>query len=144
MDSINPEYYKAAPFTSPKLECIDIARYLPFSLGNAFKYVWRAGSKGDLKQDLEKAKWYLADFMKYDAYMTNHCAKHAEIVMRDLVRDCQSITRRQRILSYIVLYPVYESSVPDLIDECQKHDVAFMDEPTELTQTDIAVFSNWQ
>lgn len=30
-----------------------------FCLGNALKYVSRAGKKGDLKQDLSKAIWYL-------------------------------------------------------------------------------------
>lgn len=27
--------------------------------GNALKYVWRAGKKGDMVEDLKKAIWYL-------------------------------------------------------------------------------------
>jgi hypothetical protein len=32
---------------------------LGFSLGNAVKYILRAGKKGDAIQDLRKAVWYL-------------------------------------------------------------------------------------
>jgi hypothetical protein len=32
---------------------------LDYHLGNALKYIARAGRKDDLKQDLEKAIWYL-------------------------------------------------------------------------------------
>lgn len=33
---------------------------LPFDIGNAVKYIARAGKKGDRLQDLEKALWYLS------------------------------------------------------------------------------------
>ena len=32
---------------------------LGFCLGNAIKYISRAGKKGSRKEDLQKAKWYL-------------------------------------------------------------------------------------
>ena len=55
-DPINPDYYKTAPEnTSIQGECIDYATDLGFVLGSAFKYVWRAGRKGDIEQDLNKA-----------------------------------------------------------------------------------------
>lgn len=55
-DPINPDYYKTAPEnTSIHGECIDYATELGFVLGSAFKYVWRAGRKGDIRQDLNKA-----------------------------------------------------------------------------------------
>lgn len=31
-------------------------RFLP---GNALKYLWRAGKKGDFIEDVNKAQWYL-------------------------------------------------------------------------------------
>lgn len=43
------------------IECIEVARHMTFNLGNALKYIWRAGRKGDAVQDLEKARWYLDD-----------------------------------------------------------------------------------
>lgn len=43
------------------IECIDMIEALGFGyhLGNVFKYIWRAGRKGDALEDLKKAKWYL-------------------------------------------------------------------------------------
>jgi hypothetical protein len=32
---------------------------MSFCLGNAVKYIWRAGLKGDAAEDLRKAAWYL-------------------------------------------------------------------------------------
>lgn len=42
-------------------ECIEVieALNLGFHSGNALKYLWRAGLKGSLLEDLGKAKWYL-------------------------------------------------------------------------------------
>lgn len=68
-----PADYPADPVNHPKhyeghhvtVECIDIARHMNFQLGNAFKYVWRAGKKGGAGkeiEDLKKAQWYLYDF----------------------------------------------------------------------------------
>lgn len=45
------------------VECIAITEHMTFLRGNAMKYLWRAGSKGDAVQELEdlrKAQWYLA------------------------------------------------------------------------------------
>jgi len=55
------------PFNHPshyqgqKYEVIDIIEdfELNFCLGNAIKYILRAGKKGDKKEDLRKAIWYL-------------------------------------------------------------------------------------
>lgn len=56
-DNVNqPAHYKGKG-----LECIQVieAFDLGFCLGNAVKYVLRAGKKGDKKEDLRKAIWYL-------------------------------------------------------------------------------------
>ena len=44
-----------------KIEVIDIIEdfNLNFSLGNAVKYILRAGKKSDRKEDLMKAVWYI-------------------------------------------------------------------------------------
>jgi hypothetical protein len=41
------------------VECIQITEHMNFCLGNAVKYIWRAGEKGDAVKDLRKARWYL-------------------------------------------------------------------------------------
>lgn len=56
-DMVNsPPHYKVGG-----IETIDFieAKGLSYNLGNVVKYVTRAGHKGDRKQDLEKARWYL-------------------------------------------------------------------------------------
>jgi len=56
-DMVNhPQHYKGKKF-----EVIDIINdySLNFELGNAIKYILRADRKGNRKQDIEKAIWYL-------------------------------------------------------------------------------------
>ena len=55
-DTTNPGHYKQHP---SGVECIRITEHLDFCTGNAIKYLWRAGLKGDAVADLEKAKWYI-------------------------------------------------------------------------------------
>ena len=52
----HPQHYQGKG-----IEVIDIieAFDLNFSLGNSIKYILRANKKGNKKQDLEKAIWYL-------------------------------------------------------------------------------------
>ena len=52
-----PMHYTAHP---SGVECITIVEHFNFNLGNAVKYIWRAGLKSvDMIEDLEKASWYL-------------------------------------------------------------------------------------
>lgn len=55
----HPSWYNKNP---SGIECIEVARHLNFNLGNAMKYIWRAGFKTkDSTEDLKKAIWYLND-----------------------------------------------------------------------------------
>jgi hypothetical protein len=56
-DLVNqPAHYKVGG-----IETIDFieAKRLNYNMGNAVKYISRADHKGNKKQDLEKAVWYL-------------------------------------------------------------------------------------
>lgn len=57
-DPVNhPKHYTSHP---SGVECIDIVEHLPFNVGNAIKYLWRAGLKSpDALTDLKKAAWYV-------------------------------------------------------------------------------------
>lgn len=73
----NPEHYQGASPIGRRIllktiaisafelrgECIEYLeanpRYSDFHMGNAIKYIWRAGAKGDAAEDLNKAIWYL-------------------------------------------------------------------------------------
>lgn len=52
----HPEHYQANG-----IEAINVIEgfNLNFNLGNAIKYILRSDKKGNKKQDLEKAVWYL-------------------------------------------------------------------------------------
>lgn len=57
MDPVNhPPHYTDHP---SGIECIRVTEHLNFCIGNAVKYLWRAGRKGDPVQDLRKAVWYI-------------------------------------------------------------------------------------
>ena len=56
-DPVNfPAHYTAHP---SGVECIEITQHMNFCLGNAVKYLWRAGLKGATIEDLKKARWYI-------------------------------------------------------------------------------------
>ena len=62
----HPSHYTQHP---SGIECIEITRHYCFSIGNAIKYLWRAGLKKDASmddkmkeiEDLRKAIWYIND-----------------------------------------------------------------------------------
>ena len=52
----HPRHYTSHP---SGVECIEIVEAFCFNIGNAIKYLWRAGLKGDALEDLRKAEWYI-------------------------------------------------------------------------------------
>nr|DAQ12660.1 MAG TPA: nucelotide kinase [Caudoviricetes sp.] len=70
-DNINhPSHYNSHP---SGIECIDIAEHHDFCIGNAIKYLWRAGLKSEdgiskkekQIEDLKKAIWYIKREIKH-------------------------------------------------------------------------------
>lgn len=66
-DNVNhPAHYTSHP---SGVECIEIARHYCFTIGNAIKYLWRAGLKKEQGideidkeiEDLKKAIWCIND-----------------------------------------------------------------------------------
>lgn len=61
-DPVNrPKHYNMHP---SGVECIQVTRHMNFNIGNAIKYLWRAGKKDAEIQDLKKAVWYIQDEIK--------------------------------------------------------------------------------
>lgn len=71
-DAVNhPSHYTSGPKCEcgRVIECITIARERNFDVGNAIKYLWRAGRKADSSasvrdkeiEDLRKAEFYIRD-----------------------------------------------------------------------------------
>lgn len=52
----HPKHYTQHP---SGIEAIEITEGFNFCVGNAIKYLWRAGLKDDTIQDLRKAIWYI-------------------------------------------------------------------------------------
>ena len=70
-DNINhPSHYTSHP---SGIKCIDIAEHHDFCIGNAIKYLWRAGLKSEdgiskkekQIEDLKKAIWYIKREIKH-------------------------------------------------------------------------------
>lgn len=59
----HPTHYTSSPARCEcgrGVECIQVTEHMNFNLGNAVKYIWRAGLKSpDMGTDLRKAVWYL-------------------------------------------------------------------------------------
>lgn len=66
----HPTHYISHP---SGVECIDITEHYDFCIGNAIKYLWRAGLKSEdgytniekEVEDLKKAIWYINRKIKY-------------------------------------------------------------------------------
>ena len=74
-DAVNhPSHYTSGPKCEcgQVIECIQITREKRFSVGNAIKYLWRAGLKEEADksaidkqcEDLQKAIWYIEEEIK--------------------------------------------------------------------------------
>lgn len=70
-DAVNhPKHYTSH---ASGVECIEITRHYNFDIGNAIKYLWRAGLKkeqglSDIEKEIEdckKAIWYINDHIKH-------------------------------------------------------------------------------
>lgn len=62
VDILNPFHYRSHP---SGVECIQVTEHMNFNLGNAIKYIWRAGLKSNgIADDIRKAIWYLERELK--------------------------------------------------------------------------------
>ena len=52
----HPSHYTSVV---PCIECIQVTQHFNFNRGNAIKYIWRAGSKNNEIEDLQKAIQYI-------------------------------------------------------------------------------------
>ena len=114
---LKPKHYNVHP---AGFECIELARHLNFCLGNALKYIWRAGLKDGEHEtkDLAKAIWYLQDEIAhgevhirasaarselFDRILPHYNERVAEALrrLRDAAND-PDLTRRRRDLGRAV------------------------------------------
>lgn len=95
-DMVNhPPHYTAHP---SGVECVQITEHMGFCVGNAIKYLWRAGEKGDAIEDLEKARWYV----------------DREISRLERERDSRTITGKREVSYQFNVSPADASQWVDL------------------------------
>ncbi len=105
MDNVNhPPHYESG-YTA-KIECIDIAAYLPFCRGNAFKYVWRCGKKGDFAQaieDLKKALWYIQYEKEHEIVASNGISLALKVLHLIKQEDDMQMLEKMRLRALLAI-----------------------------------------
>lgn len=61
----HPKHYNTHP---SGIECVEIIRSMLFNTGCVYKYLFRFNDKDGAK-DIQKAKWYMDDFVKNTAFL---------------------------------------------------------------------------
>lgn len=107
MNKIQPNHYK------DKYDCMHFVRHMSFPLGNAFKYIWRAGTKAGetANDDIEKAIWYLQNSQAIDmnvsAYTISTLIDHLEL--------CSHSAEKMEILKRILSLDLFGGGNADSI-----------------------------
>lgn len=151
-DNVNhPSHYTQYP-----VEAIDIIEGMTFpTLSNAFKYVWRAGMKGEWKEDLEKAEWYLNRFIEREHLcsfgstyehkkltlslnLLNLCKEQMPKQVYEVLREILMLDNNQsdstdNVLLYMSeLYDLHINYTKDVYDDDDEEDYEEEDDPTIL------------
>lgn len=88
-DAVNPQHYR----NSAGVQLIEVIRWLPFSLGNAVKYAYRNAQKENAKQDLEKALWYLSDYLKEPSVLPEAMVKVTPALIHQVLEGVEDFER---------------------------------------------------
>ena len=100
VDMVNhPPHYKDAS----GIECIEVTKHMSFLGGNCFKYLYRAGSKGDAIEDLKKAAWYAEQAWQME-----------EITDIRLVDNIIKIAEHRNVNIADAMYCIYEDMWADV------------------------------
>lgn len=125
-DLVNhPAHYKSNKFES--IEIIEDFE-LNFCLGNAVKYILRCEKKGNKKQDIEKAIWYLKREVEKMSVEGDKCSEQT--------LDCQCKDLPDRMIEVVVrlgrAQQFLKNIVEDkLFDNLSKHDPKWRSEHDE-------------
>lgn len=94
-DNVNhPSHYVSHP---SGVETINITREFEFTLGNAWKYLMRFRYKGKPKEDLEKAVWYMNDYMCHRDLYAEFSVKHSNEKTENLINNARKVIAAEKI-----------------------------------------------
>ena len=95
-DNVNhPSHYVSHP---SGVETINITREFEFTLGNAWKYLMRFRYKGKPKEDLEKAVWYMNDYMNHRDLYAEFTVKLGNEKTENLINNARKVIAAEKIL----------------------------------------------
>lgn len=94
-DNVNhPSHYVSHP---SGVETINITREFEFALGNAWKYLMRFRYKGKPKEDLEKAVWYMNDYMNHRDLYAEFSVKLGNETTENLINNARKVIAAEKI-----------------------------------------------
>ena len=94
-DNVNhPSHYVSHP---SGVETINITREFEFALGNAWKYLMRFRYKGKPKEDLEKAVWYMNDYMCHRDLCAEFTVKLGNEKTENLINNARKVIAAEKI-----------------------------------------------
>ena len=94
-DNVNhPSHYVSHP---SGVETINITREFEFALGNAWKYLMRFRYKGKPKEDLEKAVWYMNDYMNHRDLYAKFSVKLGNETTENLINNARKVIAAEKI-----------------------------------------------
>ena len=94
-DNVNhPSHYVSHP---SGVETINITREFEFALGNAWKYLMRFRYKGKPKEDLEKAVWYMNDYVYHRDLYAEFSVKLGNEKTEYLINNARKVIAAEKI-----------------------------------------------
>ena len=94
-DNVNhPSHYVSHP---SGVETINITREFEFALGNAWKYLMRFRYKGKPKEDIEKAVWYMNDYMNHRDLYAEFTVKLGNEKTENLINNARKVIAAEKI-----------------------------------------------
>ena len=90
-----------AHYTQYEHEVIELTENLDFCVGNACKYILRAPFKGNERQDIEKALWYMERAKKNFPDCEDYFRIHLEVV--------QYFSQLDNVIRDLLLYVRFEN-----------------------------------
>jgi hypothetical protein len=119
-DKINPSHYKNHP---SGIEVIEITEMLDFCVGNAVKYVLRAGKKDTetTETDLQKALWYLEKAINDESLGFAHFKNHLKNVPKTLEKSRFSYL--QHLIQKYLKYEITGSFIYEFLTNISHGDI---------------------
>lgn len=89
----------------PGIECIEVVKHFSFTRGNAIKYLWRAGAKGDVVEDLRKAVWYIESEIAELTGARREAAPRALVTFHEVVPEELAVAIKKAVTEVMRTWP---------------------------------------